>query len=284
MKAYRRKLGKCPLEVTGKLSADEKAYAKLAKLIPKADPWDCVDNNWIRAGTWSLIDERARLQQNGELGNGIARRMSRKIKASLKEDRVERAQKVGEAVSVHLAKGEVKKAWKCVQGWYRKLTGQQQKQCHEAMEKQTIEREALYAKVPPPGDRIPCNVPTTNIDDEAPKDEEIRPVVVAAKNGKAKGIDMVQTENIKTWMWKMMVEEGYEVDAQIEEEETGVPRDPDKPLKGAGGGDQWRKFVEIIKSIWRTGVIPRHLLRAIIVLIPKGNRGDFRGIGLMQPM
>ena len=111
----------------GKLLADEKAYAKLAKTIPKADPRDSVDNSWIRAGTWSLIDEQARLRQNGELGNGIARRMSRKIKASLKEDRVERARKVGEAVSVHLAKGEVKKAWKCVQGWYRKLSGQQQK-------------------------------------------------------------------------------------------------------------------------------------------------------------
>ena len=36
--------------------------------------------------------------------------------------------------------------------------------------KQTLEREALYAKVPPPGDHIPCNVPTTDISDDAPKD------------------------------------------------------------------------------------------------------------------
>ena len=47
--------------MTGKLSADEKAYAKLTKLIPKADPRDLVSNNWIRAGTWLLIDEQARL-------------------------------------------------------------------------------------------------------------------------------------------------------------------------------------------------------------------------------
>ena len=82
----------------------------------------------------------------------------------------------------------------------------------------------------------------------------------------------------------MTMEEEYKADAQKEEEETGVPRDPVKPLKGAGWGDQWHKFVEIIQSIWRTGVIPRHLLRAIIMLIPKGNSGDFRGIGLVQPM
>ena len=83
---------------------------------------------------------------------------------------MEPARKGGEAASGHLAKGDVKKAWKCVQGWYRKSLRQQQKQCHEAMEKQTLEREALYAKVPPPGDRIPCNIPTTDIDDNEPQD------------------------------------------------------------------------------------------------------------------
>ena len=214
----------------------------------------------------------------------MAQTIGRKIKASLKEDRVERAWKVGEAVSGHLAKGDVKKAWKCVQGWYRKLLGQQQKQCHEAMEKQTLKREVLYVKVPPPGGRIPCNTPTTNIDDDEPQDEEICPVVVAAKNGKAKGIDLVQAENIKIWLWKMECKEEYEEETQKEEEETGIPRDPTKPLKGAGWGDQWHKFVAIIQSVWRTGVIPWHLLRGIIVLIPKGNSGDFRGIGLMQLM
>ena len=45
LKAYRRKLGECPLKVTDKLSADEKTYAKLAKSIPKADPRDLMTNN-----------------------------------------------------------------------------------------------------------------------------------------------------------------------------------------------------------------------------------------------
>ena len=126
--------------------------------------------------------------------------------------------------------------------------------------------------------------PTTDINDDEPQDEEIRPVVVAAKRGKAKGIDLVQANNIKTWLWKMECEEDYEEEVQKEEEETDIPWDLTKPLKRAGRGDQWRKFVAIIQSVWRTGVTPRHLLRAIIVLIPKGNIGDFRGIDLMQPM
>jgi len=109
-------------------------------------------------------------------------------------------------------------------------------------------------------------------------------VVVAAKDGKAKGIDLVQAENIKIWLWKMECEEDYEEEARKEGEETGIPWDPTKPLKCAGWGDQWRKFVAIVQSVWRTGVIPRHLLRAIIVLIRKGKSGDSRGIGLKQPM
>ena len=38
LEAYRQKLGKYPLKVTGKLSAHKKAYATLATSIPKADP------------------------------------------------------------------------------------------------------------------------------------------------------------------------------------------------------------------------------------------------------
>ena len=204
LKMYRRKLGECPLKVTDKLLVDEKVYVKLVKAITKADARDLIANNWIRAGTWSLIDEQARLRQNGELGNAMARTIGRKIKASLKEDQVERAQK---------CKGGREKAWKCVQGWYRKLSGQQQKQYHEVMMKQTLEREALCANVQPPGDCIPRTAPPSDIDNEDPQDEEIRPVVVVDKNGKAKGVDLVQAKNIKIWPGKMTLEEDYEEDA-----------------------------------------------------------------------
>ena len=61
-----------------------------------------------------MISER--VCNKSELGNGIARRIKRKIAAFLREDRVERARKAGGTVSGHLAKGDTKKAWKCVQG------------------------------------------------------------------------------------------------------------------------------------------------------------------------
>ena len=85
------------------------ACGTFQKSIPKAHQRDPTVNGWIRTGTWSLINERAWLRPNGKLDNGAARSLERKIKSSSKEDRIERARKVGETVSVHLAKEDVKK-------------------------------------------------------------------------------------------------------------------------------------------------------------------------------
>ena len=49
-----------------------------------------------------------------------------------------------------------------------------------------------------------------------------------------------------------------------------------------GRGDMWRLLVKLIQHIWNTGEIPRQMLRTVIVLIPKGTSGDFRGIGLLE--
>ena len=49
-----------------------------------------------------------------------------------------------------------------------------------------------------------------------------------------------------------------------------------------GAGDTWRLLVRLIRHIWNTGEIPQRMLLTIVVLIPKGNSGDFRGIGLLE--
>jgi hypothetical protein len=47
--------------------------------------------------------------------------------------------------------------------------------------------------------------------------------------------------------------------------------------------DSWRLFVRLVQTAWIHGMIPRQLLWSIVVLIPKG-RGDYRGIGLLEPI
>jgi hypothetical protein len=48
-------------------------------------------------------------------------------------------------------------------------------------------------------------------------------------------------------------------------------------------GDSWRLFVQLTQAAWAHGTIPCQLLWIIVVLIPKGG-GDYRGIGLLEPV
>ena len=49
-----------------------------------------------------------------------------------------------------------------------------------------------------------------------------------------------------------------------------------------GRGGAWRLLVKLIQHIWETREIPYQMLRVVVVLIPKGSSGDYRGIGLLE--
>jgi len=76
------------------------------------------NNVWISEATWKLVDRRAGIRKKGELVQALSRRLGRQIKASLKKDRTERAEKVATNVEGLLAAGELKDAWGAIQGWY----------------------------------------------------------------------------------------------------------------------------------------------------------------------
>ena len=64
------------------------------------------------------------------------------------------------------------------------------------------------------------------------------------------------------------------------EEEERTRKKGEVGLEDAG--DRWRLLVRSCKHIWRTGEIPQRMLLAVVVLIPKGTSGDYRGIGLLE--
>ena len=72
----------------------------------------------------------------------------------------------------------------------------------------------------------------------------------------------MRAEDVRGWLRK----------ADLEETQEGY----------VGAGDNWRLLVRLITTIWETGEIPRQVLWMIVVLIPKGNSRDFRGIGLLE--
>ena len=114
------------------------------------------------------------------------------------------------------------------------------KPCYQRLERQTAEREALHACVPPPGRRIPKNIDRPPQNDEAPSDDEVRAAVRACKNGRAGGGSKMKLEDLKNWL-RM---------AEVEETEEGF----------AWRGDTWRMVVKLVQNIWETGEIPRQML------------------------
>ena len=50
-----------------------------------------------------------------------------------------------------------------------------------------------------------------------------------------------------------------------------------------GQGDNWRYLVQLIQTIWEKGDIPTQMKWVIVILKPKG-KGNFRGIGLPEPV
>ena len=267
MQRYRRKVARFPLRVpkVGPLPEHEQMFEELKATIEKPKARARPSNNWISSDTWALVDRRAALRHNGSLTQNEARSLGRQIGSSFAEDRKKRAKDAADEIALHLAGQDLQEGWNVAKRWYRAASDVAPKPCYESMEKQTAERVELYGKVEPPGDSIPINVDPYNVEDEVPKDPEIREAVKKRlKNGRAGGASFIRAENIKEWLRGMEDEE-----------------DPEKEGH-EGAGDRWRQFVRLIQSIWRTGSIPQQMMWIIVVLIPKGG-GDYQGIGLLEP-
>ena len=238
-------------------------FEELKATVEAPSPRERRENAWISDATWEFVDRRAEMRKAGILCQREARRLQRKIRASLKADRQERARRAGEAANAELATGNIREAFRHLKGWYREAGEISPRPCLQTMEQQTAERVELYGRVPPPGDPIPINVDAFDVNDGVPPDEEIRGVARDLRNGRAGGASYMRAEDVKSWL------------RGIEAEEAG-----EEPK---GAGDRWRALVKLVQAIWERGEIPRQLLWVIVVLLPKGG-GDYRGIGLLEPI
>ena len=96
---------------------------------------------------------------------------------------------------------------------------------------------------------------------------EIRTAVKALRNGRTGGGSMMRAEHLKAWLRR-------------EEEEEAAEKEGTEGLEGAG--DTWRLLVRLIQHSWDIGEIISRMLLRIIVLIPKGNSGDFVGLACLR--
>jgi hypothetical protein len=169
-------------------------------------------------------------------------------------------------VKAKLAGGNVQESFCHLKGWYRAASETTTRPCPQTMVKQTAGGINLYRQQDPPGEPLPINIDPIPVDDGTPSEGEIRVAVAGLSNGRAGGASGMRAEDVKALLRGIKLEE-----------------DPEVGPANIGAGDNWRRFTLLVQAIWDHGKIPPQLLWVIIVLIPKGV-GDYRGIGLLEPM
>jgi hypothetical protein len=103
------------------------------------------------------------------------------------------------------------------------------------------------------------------IRDDTPDEEEIRAAVGELTNGRSAGVSRMRAEHLKGWL-----------------KGARLGENPKTGPANVGTGEDWEAFVKL-QAVWDEGKIPVQLGWVVTVLIPKGG-GDYRGIGLLEPI
>ena len=169
------------------LTEGDAMFEELAEAVGEVPKRERPDHDWIRGGTWKLIDERATLRKEGNLTQAEGRRLTRRIHKSLNDDRRERALRAGHAIMAALRDGDWRKGYGTLRAWTKECDPASSRPCYDTLEDQTRERVKLYARRAPPGDRIPSRAERTPLTDTPPTDEELRLAAKKSNNGRSGG-------------------------------------------------------------------------------------------------
>ena len=207
---------------------------------------------WIAEDTWRLIDQRTtalkRLATPAELNP-----LRKEIRKHIRRDRAARLQQTGEEIEAHLDADDPREAWRLVKVWYRQHA---RATPPTPADLTAIGREyqALYTRQEPPGEPIRGLV-TYAISDATPGGEEIATVLRTLHNGRAPGASGMRVEDLKRWY--------------AEREVTPAP---------------WYLIIQLVQHAFTTGIVPTCARSNTLVLIPKPEPGQVRGIGLLEPI
>ena len=92
------------------------------------------------------------------------------------------------------------------------------------------------------------------------------------RNNRTPGASGITVENLKEWHTKAR--------PRYNQIQRGEGDDPIEPEPEAV--EIWEKVLKIIDLAFETGEIPKSFWNGILVLIPKSNPGEFRGIALLE--
>ena len=75
------------------------------------------DHDWIRGGTWKLVDQRAALRKEGRLTQAEGRRLTRRIHKAFNDNRKERALQAGHSIMASLKDGDWRAGYGTLRAW-----------------------------------------------------------------------------------------------------------------------------------------------------------------------
>ncbi len=159
LKKYRRKHQKLPLSLPLRpKDMDTTAFNALAAKCVNPKLTQKPGKDWMSEAMWRLIAKQAYLLQSGCIWQDATWRMKREIGATIKAVKQKLTAKVGNLIVPELAKGDIKKAFWHLKGWYRKAAETQARPCRQMMERQTYEWEEPYAKRACSCEKLSCRM------------------------------------------------------------------------------------------------------------------------------
>ena len=232
---------------------------ELAALITKPCKIDPQYKSWISDTSWGLVSAKAEVRRCGDVQ--LTKSLARRLRRSLKTDRRRRVEATAVEIEALLLNNAAEAAYGRLRGWYRKKSGHVPKPTFQDEERTRSEYQALYTAEEPPGEPLPVHYTVTrSVEDSPPTEQEVCAALKGMKCGKSPGGSGMRVEHLKEWM------NGAHAGEHVD------------PMKA----EAWAKVLELVELAFTGKPLPSSFSNGILVLIPKGEPGQYRGIALLE--
>jgi Reverse transcriptase (RNA-dependent DNA polymerase) len=211
-------------------------------------------NSWITEYTWQLIDKKAEARRIGNIDETV--RLKYLIRKSLRNDRRKRAEDTANEIEGLLINGNVRAAYEIIRKWQKNTTNKPPIPTYMDAEILRNEYQILYTQQQPIEHNITLFNNQAQVDDTVPDEEEIKSTLKGMKFHKSPGCTGISVEDLRLWM---------------DESEQEIPQ-----------RERWEKVIEIVQSAFTRTNLPQVFGIGILVLIPKNEPNQFRGIALLD--
>ena len=171
----------------------------------------------------------------------------------MKRDHAVRLWITGWEIETHLAAEDPREAWRLVKVWYRK-NAKAPPPTPADIAAMGQEFRELYTPQPSPGEPVRGLI-SFPIPNTIPDNDEILAAAMSLRTGRAPGASGMTVEDVKRWA--------------READTTPIP---------------WQLTLQLVQHAFATGIVPTRARSNTLVLIPKPEPGQMRGIGLLEPV